>query len=1125
MMHLWRKLLLLFATLVFALPLAAADYLFVFHDDPTVRIYDAESLQLLASPALGPGAVQAIGVPDPDHRDRLLKIYLIRNNSVLVLDPQPPFAIRATLPLAFSPTVGERSAVLTPDGRELLLLTGPFIHAFDTINPTNPIASIIDLTVPVTDLAVLPSSQFAYVVRPGMSQLGILSLTVSPPQLLAGPVLLPSVPTAVGIPANDAGIYAASEEEIFEVNTRTNLVTHTVTGIPGAVSAVGFYPRAPIETGFVTVGSALSLFDMPTRRLTRSFNAGGTIQEVLSPGLDRIYLRAGTPGKFYRALPSTGGFSELVHPATASPFTLPAVDMEVDEASRFLFLAFGTLGSVIKLSADASQFLDGLDLPSAATGIALVSTLGASPSVMEVYGGNNQFAAAGERLPKSLAARALASDGRPVKGEVVKFSADQSGTVFTPPTAPTDRNGVARTSVLVPVTTPFEVEAEATGGAPKTVFDVNAGVEGRDGVHIVSGNHQIAASNQPFPTPFVVQVVDEANPAPGLQLTVTPLNVNIDCTVPPLTDGDGKTSFECTVPFTVTGTRRIEQIQVGDPAGRVLADPFSVILVPSVDDLPVVLRIFSPKSLTGVAGETQVNAIRFDAITKHGVPVGDVGTQFVTTNVFVDPPFVTTEPIGLTMANVQFGCTLGPGTISVELNAANIAPQTINVTTVIGLPAQAIKIGGDGQFGQEGDRLQELRIVVRDLCNNRIPSSPVEWTISPAGSAVFERAARNTNIDGEAFAFLRLGSLPGPFQVTARSGAASAIFLLSVNATALQMVIVSGDGQSVMAQSAAQSLVVELRNEAGQPLPGGAVEFEVTEGSGTVSPAVVQSNPLGRASTAVTTGGVVGPLTVVARSSGLEVAFHLNVVGRLPAVPATGIVNGGSSAVGLVPGSAASIYGVGLMEGVNGVISTGVPYLTTLQGVRVLVNGVPAPILALANIKGLEQINIQVPFETPAPAVNVTDTIENNGTSKTFSGIRTFRAQPGIFEILQGSTRVAAALHLDSTIVNSANPARPGEIISLFLTGMGHTNPPLGTNVPGPIPAPLTVERPLVIFDGLNSAQVLGSAYAPTFITAYQINLVVPPGTPAGNRAIRVQAGGILSQQAVLPVAVSLPTP
>jgi uncharacterized protein (TIGR03437 family) len=621
-------------------------------------------------------------------------------------------------------------------------------------------------------------------------------------------------------------------------------------------------------------------------------------------------------------------------------------------------------------------------------------------------------------------------------------------------------------------------------------------------------------------------VVDEGSPTPGVQLTVTPLNVNFVCTVPPPTDGDGKTTFECEAPFVATGPRVIERIQVSDPDGRVLADPFHVVLVPTPDDLPVVLRIFSPKTLSGVAGSTQLNAIRFDAITKDGAPVGELGTQFTTTNnVAVDPPFAITVPAGLTMASVQFGCTLGPGVINVQLNAANVAPQSINVTTVIGPPAQAIKIGGDGQFGQEGDRLAELRIVVRDSCNNRISNSPVEWSINSPGSAVFERMARNTNIDGEAFAFLRLGSLPGPFQVTARAGAASAIFLLSVNATASQMAIVSGDNQSVMAQSAAESLVVELRNESGQPLPAGAVEFEVTQGAGTVFPAVAQSNALGRASTVVTAAGVVGPLTVTARSSGLEVAFHLNVVGRLPAVPANGIVNGGSLAIGLVPGSAASIFGVGLMEGVTGVINAGVTYPTTLQGVRVLVNGVPAPILALANVNGLEQINIQVPFETPAPAVNVTVTIENNGTSKTFTGIRTFRAQPGIFEIFQGSTRVAAALHLDSTIVNSTNPARPGEIISLFLTGLGPTNPPVGTNEPGPIPAPLTVEEPLVILDGINSAQVLGSAYAPTFVTAYQINLVVPPGTPAGNRAMRVRAGGILSQQVVLPVAAALPTP
>jgi uncharacterized protein (TIGR03437 family) len=208
------------------------------------------------------------------------------------------------------------------------------------------------------------------------------------------------------------------------------------------------------------------------------------------------------------------------------------------------------------------------------------------------------------------------------------------------------------------------------------------------------------------------------------------------------------------------------------------------------------------------------------------------------------------------------------------------------------------------------------------------------------------------------------------------------------------------------------------------------------------------------------------------------------------------------------------------MEGINGVLNANTfPFPTTLRGVRVLVNGVPAPIIALANNNGAQQINIQVPFETPAPSTSIVVTIENNGTSKTFPGVETLRVQPGIFRLQQGAIGVAAALHLDSSIVTAANPAHPGETISLFLTGMGPVVPAVGTNVSGPVPPALTVEQPLVIVDGTMVAEIVGSAYAPGLATAYQINFVVPPKTLSGNRVIVVHAGGIHSVLLLIPIA------
>ena len=128
--------------------------------------------------------------------------------------------------------------------------------------------------------------------------------------------------------------------------------------------------------------------------------------------------------------------------------------------------------------------------------------------------------------------------------------------------------------------------------------------------------------------------------------------------------------------------------------------------------------------------------------------------------------------------------------------------------------------------------------------------------------------------------------------------------------------------------------------------------------------------------------------------SQLSTSFLLNVVGRTPSFENRGVVNAASNESGLVPGSIATIYGSGLMEGVVGtVIANG---QTSFQGTTVRIGGVPAPIFALS-AGPPEQINIQVPFEL-TPGQTTTVEIENNGSRSTIGGVPVFPAQPGIFE-------------------------------------------------------------------------------------------------------------------------------
>jgi uncharacterized protein (TIGR03437 family) len=330
-----------------------------------------------------------------------------------------------------------------------------------------------------------------------------------------------------------------------------------------------------------------------------------------------------------------------------------------------------------------------------------------------------------------------------------------------------------------------------------------------------------------------------------------------------------------------------------------------------------------------------------------------------------------------------------------------------------------------------------------------------------------------------------------------------------------------------------EPLAVEIVSAEGIAVPGADVQFSIINGPGELTETLVETGMDGRASTRFVAPNVFGVTNVLATLdaeaaalAGLDVPkgqstltadFTIVTGGRRPVIiPDGGFVNGASFRLGWTPGGLGSIFGVGLMEDVNGVVAAnGPPFATTLRGVSVTINGVPAPLLALANVAGREQINLQVPFEVqPGPATVV---VSNNGTEAVYENVPVNASQPGIFEVGIGGGRYAAALHADFRLVSPSDPARPGEVILLFLTGMGPLQPAVATNQPGPTPPASTVFEPVV---GIDDAGVenFGAFYAPDFTTLYQVNFRVPDDIEPGNRRISVGAGGSFSQTALLPV-------
>lgn len=212
----------------------------------------------------------------------------------------------------------------------------------------------------------------------------------------------------------------------------------------------------------------------------------------------------------------------------------------------------------------------------------------------------------------------------------------------------------------------------------------------------------------------------------------------------------------------------------------------------------------------------------------------------------------------------------------------------------------------------------------------------------------------------------------------------------------------------------------------------------------------------------------------------LEGGEIYKIIDATPLVPANGVVNSASSEAGLVAGSLATIYGNGV-SGKPGIqIPPRAPLPSEFDGTRVWLNDLRAPILAVANVGGLEQVNFQVPWELAGlPSVNVS--VERDGKRSAPVAVAVAGSQPGIFA--------------------TSRPA--SDVLTIWATGLGPVDTPQTSGAAAPIlPLVRVAAAPEVIVDG-RPAELLFAGLAPTYVGLYQINVRVPAGTPAKDIVIR----------------------
>lgn len=220
-----------------------------------------------------------------------------------------------------------------------------------------------------------------------------------------------------------------------------------------------------------------------------------------------------------------------------------------------------------------------------------------------------------------------------------------------------------------------------------------------------------------------------------------------------------------------------------------------------------------------------------------------------------------------------------------------------------------------------------------------------------------------------------------------------------------------------------------------------------------------------------------------------------------PVIAAEGVVHSATFQAGPVaPGLALSIFGEGLAAASEAV--SALPLPTSLGGATVrLADGSQAPLLFASP----EQINFLLPWGIPNQG-EVTVQVETGGRRSEAMTLSAAPVSPGVFSLDQSGLGQAAVLiagegvlAAPAGIAPGARPARAGDYLEIYATGLGDVLPRTPVEEPAPGGVVAEVREIPVVFLGGVQAPVLFAGRAPGFVGLYQINIQVPEGTQTGD--------------------------
>jgi uncharacterized protein (TIGR03437 family) len=1131
----------------------------------SVAVFSANPFSNITGFSAGAGTFLVVAKPDGS------KFYAIANSgsSTVTVVPNSFTNPRLVASLGTQAT----AAAMSEDGKRLAVAAG-LLHIFDTSSDSDlaPNGISIGAGVTVFDVAASLDGATFYALGSNTSGGSVLAAVNASSTVITS--TLPITGPSVGVTVGPNGlIYISAPNQILEINPSTFTTTSggaiLVNAKPGKLvfTPDGLNALAVNQTPIT--GSAVLQIGLSSHAVVNSVpNFGVLLDQLQVLNSTTVVGYSSQNQSLYQITLSSSGSLSI------NGFALPGigtstvqgfvVSSEVPSATRsFPQSLYAAINGIIYREDLPSTTVTGqfpLSLTPGGlsfTGAAFTGT----PATLLEYGNNQTIAPNATSQPVVL--RVLDNNGNALSGVTVTFATNSGTASISPASVTTGARGYAVTYVTAPgASGPLTVTASAGSQTAAYTMTVGSGGGGAatGGISIIAGQGQVVFENNNtgipgFGSPLTVQVNDTTGkPVAGAAVTFA------------LTQGPGSVTALGSQPGTVPNSIIVNTDNTGQASADFLSSTIgqngqgfaSTTITASATGAGSVnfymtttpmgsaaqIRLIAPTigaTLSGPAGATLTGAVQVGVASIVGIPIPNVGV-IIGGGVGAGSPNATcNNPTGaglLTGADGTASCDLvlngvvGTGTFYANVGYfQNTANFIVKITA--GPPGVVKIVQGNNQSGTPGQKLpMALVIQVTDAFGNILSGVPVTWSVVTPGTVTLSSIIGTSDPNGEASALATLGGIAGNAQVKVTAGSVSATFTMTVNIPSAGIAKVSGDAQTTLISTAFPApLVVSVFDASTPPKPvqGVTVTWTATGGA-TLGSASTPTGANGQASTTVTAGPNAGSIVVTATTSTFSVNFSLTA--RLPGPTGVTFVNAASfqqptappAPPAVAPGEIVIIGGTGIAPGVQGLVTAynivGEPQ-PTLAGISITFNGVTAPIYYVSTTAGQpDQVAVQVPFETQPGATSVVINAAGGGSATVTVQVQQFA--PGIFQTTVSGQQIAVAVRPDGSYVSASNPAHAGEVIQVFVTGLGQVSPAAATGNAG-VPGQSVVGSVVV---GLNNGGVplISAVYAQNMVGVYILTMQVPidtqtgPAQPLGVVAFDAAGNTYFAQGSVIPI-------